>query len=154
MFIFFCKKELESVIANQKKFLILSLLIVYGIFLVASTAEAASTKTMTSKAVEHKTNLKLIKFKKSFEGVKPKVTMKAKPSCRSCCHHAYRWKVKSWVNYCPHCHKYNCLLKNPKGVHEKEYTCKRCGADYCAFCGHDKHSSYRIHKNFVLTASK
>lgn len=94
--------------------------------------------------------VKLTKWKNIYKNIKPKISMKAKPSCRSCCKQSYRWRTRSFVNYCPHCHKYNTLLKNPKGVHEKEYTCSRCGADYCANCGHDKHSSYRIHKNFVL----
>ena len=132
---------------NQKKYLILSILIVFCIGIFATQIDAAEAKTTKSK-----TNYNLIKFKKIYNGVKPKITMKAKPSCRSCCKQSYKWRTKSFVNYCPHCHKYNVLLKNPKGVYEKEYTCKYCGADYCANCGHDKHSSYRIHKNFVLTS--
>ena len=69
---------------------------------------------------------------------KPTISMWAKPSVRS--GYAYRWYKKTFIDYCPHCHHYNVLLKNPKGVPEREYTCKRCGADYCAVTGKEKYS--------------
>ena len=68
----------------------------------------------------------------------PLISMWAKPSVRS--GYAYRWYYKTFINYCPHCHHYNVLLKNPKGVPEREYTCRRCGADYCAVTGKEKYS--------------
>ena len=68
----------------------------------------------------------------------PLISMWAKPSVRS--GYAYRWYKKTFIDYCPHCHRYNVLLKNPKGVPEREYTCKRCGADYCAVTGKEKYS--------------
>ena len=68
----------------------------------------------------------------------PLISMWAKPSVRSS--YAYRWYKKTFINYCPHCHHYNVLLKNPKGVPEREYTCRRCGADYCAVTGKEKYS--------------
>lgn len=43
-----------------------------------------------------------------------------------------------WLNYCPMCHHYGCLLKNPKGTHEGELTCSRCDADYDGCTGADK----------------
>ena len=58
---------------------------------------------------------------------------------------AYRWYRKTFIDYCPHCHHYNVLLKNPKGVPEREYTCKRCGADYCAVTGKEKYSYSRYY---------
>ena len=73
--------------------------------------------------------------------VKPKyptISMWAKPSVRS--GYAYRWYKKTFIDYCPHCHRYNVLLKNPKGVPEREYTCRHCGADYCAVTGKEKYS--------------
>jgi len=73
--------------------------------------------------------------------VKPKyptISMWAKPSVRSS--YSYRWYKKTFIDYCPHCHRYNVLLKNPKGVPEREYTCRRCGADYCAVTGKEKFS--------------
>ena len=68
----------------------------------------------------------------------PLISMWAKPSVRSS--YSYRWYKKTFINYCPHCHHYGVLLKNPKGVPEKEYTCRRCGADYCAVTGKEKFS--------------
>ena len=68
----------------------------------------------------------------------PLISMWAKPSVRS--GYAYRWYYKTFIDYCPHCHKYNVLLKNPKGVPEREYTCKKCGADYDAVVGKEKYS--------------
>lgn len=68
----------------------------------------------------------------------PIISMWAKPSVRS--NYAYRWYKKTFINYCPHCHHYNVLLKNPKGVPEREYTCKKCGADYDAVVGKEKYS--------------
>ena len=68
----------------------------------------------------------------------PTISMWAKPSVRS--GYAYRWYYKTFIDYCPHCKHYNVLLKNPKGVPEREYTCRRCGADYCAVTGKEKYS--------------
>jgi hypothetical protein len=68
----------------------------------------------------------------------PVISMWAKPSVRSS--YAYRWYKKTFIDYCPHCHHYKVLLKNPKGVPEREYTCRHCGADYCAVTGKEKYS--------------
>ena len=68
----------------------------------------------------------------------PLISMWAKPSVRS--KYAYRWYKRTFINYCPHCHHYGVLLKNPKGVPEREYTCRHCGADYCAVTGKEKYS--------------
>ena len=68
----------------------------------------------------------------------PVISMWAKPSVRS--KYAYKWYKKTFIDYCPHCKHYRVLLKNPKGVPEREYTCKRCGADYCAVTGKEKYS--------------
>ena len=73
----------------------------------------------------------------------PLISMWAKPSVRS--GYAYRWYYKTFIDYCPHCHRYNVLLKNPKGVPEREYTCRRCGADYCAVTGKEKYSYSRYY---------
>lgn len=67
----------------------------------------------------------------------PIVGMYAKPSCG--CKYSYKyWYYKEFVNYCPNCHHYNVLVKNPKGTYEKEWTCRRCSSDYCAVCGKEK----------------
>ena len=68
----------------------------------------------------------------------PTISMWAKPSVR--CNLPYKWFHRTFIDYCPHCHKYNVLLKNPKGVPEREYTCKKCGADYDAVVGKEKYS--------------
>ena len=75
--------------------------------------------------------------------VYPEISMWAKPSVRS--GYAYRWYKKTFIDYCPHCHHYGVLLKNPKGVPEREYTCRRCGADYCAVTGKEKYSWSRYY---------
>ena len=67
----------------------------------------------------------------------PIVGMYAKPSCG--CHYSYKyWYYREFVNYCPNCHHYNVLLKNPKGTYEREWTCKRCSSDFCGVCGKEK----------------
>lgn len=70
--------------------------------------------------------------------VQPTIGMWAKPSVRS--RYAYKWYYRTWVNYCPNCKHYNCLLKNPKHVPEKEYTCKICDSDFCGVTGKEKYS--------------
>lgn len=69
----------------------------------------------------------------------PTISMWAKPSC-NCRHYYGKWYKNTFIDYCPHCHKYNVLMKNPKGVYEKEYTCRICNADYCAVCGKEKYN--------------
>lgn len=66
----------------------------------------------------------------------PLISMWAKPSVRS--RYAYRWYYRTWVNYCPNCHRYNSLLKNPKSVPEREFTCKHCDSDFCGVTGKEK----------------
>ena len=74
----------------------------------------------------------------------PTVSMYAKPSCG--CRHSYKyWYYCEFVNYCPNCHHYNVLVKNPKGTFEREWTCKRCSSDYCAVCGKEKYSWSRVY---------
>ena len=68
----------------------------------------------------------------------PLVTITAKPSVRS--NYAYKWYTRTWVNYCPNCKHYNVLLSNPKGVPERELTCKRCSSDFCGVTGKEKYS--------------
>jgi len=45
----------------------------------------------------------------------------------------------TWMDYCPLCHHYNCLLNNPKGTYEGEVTCGICDSDYDGTTGADKH---------------
>ena len=68
----------------------------------------------------------------------PLIGMYAKPSCG--CNHKYTWHYRTFINYCPNCHHYGTLRKNPKGVPEREYTCSRCSSDFCGVCGKEKFS--------------
>lgn len=70
---------------------------------------------------------------------KPKVTITCKPSCGRCSR-AYTWRTKSYVNYCPNCHKYDTLGNKHKRAsrHEKEITCFACDSDFCGNCGKEK----------------
>lgn len=74
----------------------------------------------------------------------PTVSMYAKPSCG--CRYSYKyWHYREFVNYCPNCHHYNVLVKNPKGTFEREWTCKRCSSDFCGVCGKEKYSWSRVY---------
>ena len=76
--------------------------------------------------------------------VHPVIGMYAKPSCG--CKYSYKyWYYKEFVNYCPNCHHYNVLLKNPKGTYEKEWTCRRCSSDFCGVCGKEKYSWSKVY---------
>ena len=81
--------------------------------------------------------------------VKPKVptvTITCKPSCGCGRHSTYIWRTRTFVDHCPHCHKYGTLRNVHKwqARYEQELTCDPklggCGADYCGNCGHEKYS--------------
>lgn len=44
-----------------------------------------------------------------------------------------------WIDYCPLCDHYSCLMVNPKGTIEGEVTCAFCDADFDGCTGYDKH---------------
>ena len=78
--------------------------------------------------------------------VKPKlplISMWAKPSVR--CGYPYKWYYRTFVDYCPNCHHYNALLKNPKGVPENEYTCRFCDSDFDGVVGKEKYSWSKVY---------
>ena len=85
--------------------------------------------------------------------VKPKVpliSITAKPSCSCGRHYIYKWRTRTFVNYCPHCNRYNALINKHKypARHEQELTCKYDDCDYCGNCGKEKYSwsNYRLKK--------
>ena len=78
------------------------------------------------------------KKKKKKKPELPTISLWAKPSVRS--GYSYKWHYRTWINYCPNCHHYNCLLVNPKGVPEKELTCGVCDSDFCGVTGKEKYS--------------
>ena len=78
---------------------------------------------------------------KSVKDVKkkyPTISMWAKPSVRS--GYSYTWHKFTFVDYCPNCKHYHALLKNPKMVPEREYTCRYCDSDFCAVTGKEKYN--------------
>lgn len=72
------------------------------------------------------------------------ITMTGKPSCSRCArnHIPYRWFTRTYVNYCPNCHHYNCLGNKHKSgsVYEQEITCFHCDSDFCVYDGKEKYS--------------
>ena len=78
------------------------------------------------------------KVKKVKKQTLPTISMWAKPSVR--CGYPYKWYYRTFIDYCPNCHHYNCLLKNPKGVPENEYTCRYCDSDFDGVVGKEKYS--------------
>ena len=76
----------------------------------------------------------------------PLVSITCKPSCGCGRHSSYTWRTRTFINYCPHCHKYNTLRNVHKwqARYEQELTCDPklggCGGDYCGNCGHEKYS--------------
>ena len=82
--------------------------------------------------------------------IKPKystITITAKPSCGCGRYYSYRWRTKTFINYCPHCHRYGVLYNAHKwqAKYEQELTCRHCGADYCGNCGKEKYSWSRYY---------
>ena len=62
----------------------------------------------------------------------------AKCSCGSSTGTYHTYHIGTFLNYCPQCHHHNCLIWNPKGTVEGEWTCKYCDCDYCAGDGKEK----------------
>ena len=56
----------------------------------------------------------------------------------SCGLNGYYYMTGCFENYCPICHSYGSLAFNPKGTPEGEWTCTKCGCDYCAADGKEK----------------
>ena len=124
--------------------LIIIVMFLLGTCIIIDYADASEKKTTKKNTKKTKRNRK-----------KSVITITAKPSCQSCHkHRKYVWSKHRFINYCPHCRKYNTLVKNPKNVYEKELTCSRklggCDSDYCGVCGHDKCSNYHRHRKYKL----
>lgn len=95
--------------------------------------EKSINGTVTVKAIIEQT-----KIKKKYT-----ITFTGKCSCR---HYSnYKYHTRTWINYCPMCHKYGTLVKSIKQGHpEGIIICSRayggCDADYCIVHG-TEHSS-------------
>lgn len=105
---------------------------------------AILTNNSSIVAVNNRSSIIVAKHSDVVYYVHPIVGMYAKPSCG--CKYSYKyWYYREFINYCPNCHHYNVLLKNPKGTFEREWTCKRCSSDFCAVCGKEKYSWSRVY---------
>ncbi len=96
-----------------------------------------------SVAVNESASVIVVKHNDVIHTIKPKyhtITITARPSVKS--GYAYRWYTTTWINYCPHCHRYGVLYNAHKyqARHEQELTCAKCGADYCGVVGKEKYS--------------
>lgn len=83
---------------------------------------------------------------KTKEKVKnPTITMAGKPSCG--CRYSYTWHTRTYLNYCPICHHWNCLTNKHKyqARFEQEITCRNCDSDFCICCGKNKYSWSRVY---------
>ena len=97
-------------------------------------------------AVDEKASRIVGKNSDVIHKVKPKyplITMTGKPSCNKCARSCkYTWRTKTYVNYCPHCHRYGTLGNKHKwqSRYEQEITCFHCDSDFCINCGKTKYS--------------
>lgn len=75
----------------------------------------------------------------------PTITITSKPSCG--CRHPYKWHTRTFINYCPYCHRYGTLTNLHKypSKHEQEISCSRCRADFCGVCGKEKYSWSKVY---------
>lgn len=87
----------------------------------------------------------IVKEKSKEKSKIPVVTITSKPSCG--CHYGYYWHTKSFVDFCPNCHRYNALVNKHKwpARFEQELTCKYCDCDWCGCCGKMKYSWSRTY---------
>ena len=147
---------------KTRKILIISIMFVLLLLSVCVSVDYATNETIDnmneSKAVEfNDTNVvngtyyigvdngtKVTKIDKVIteKSKIPMVTITCKPSCGCGRYSSYTWRTRTFVNYCPHCHRYGVLYNAHKrqAKYEQELTCRYCGADYCGNCGHEKYS--------------
>lgn len=97
-------------------------------------------------AVNDRSSVIVAKHNDVIHRVKPKyptITMTGKPSCNKCARSCkYTWRTKTYINYCPHCHRYGTLGNKHKwqSRYEQEITCFHCDSDFCVNCGKTKYS--------------
>ena len=57
----------------------------------------------------------------------------------SCGHGVYQYKTGTFLNYCPVCHHYGCLVRSWKQPEEEgQWTCINDGTDWCMQDGWEK----------------
>ena len=98
-------------------------------------------------AVNESASVIVVKHNDVIHTIKPKyhtITITGKPSCSRCArnHIPYRWFTRSYVNYCPNCHRYGTLGNKHKygSRYEQEISCFHCDSDFCVYDGHEKYS--------------
>lgn len=145
---------------NNIKNLLFGIIIVLLLLSICVTVDYAANDTITvteNMTVDHKinsTNMTLINgtyysVEKNVGVAKlqkvvtekpkpPLITIISKPSCG--CRNGYYWHKRTFVNYCPYCHKYGVLTNLHKwpARHEQEISCSRCRSDWCGVCGKEK----------------
>ena len=150
--------------ADNIKNLLLGILIVLLLLSICVTVDYAANDTITAtsnQTLDQDINSSVIVLNDTFYSEEkvgvaklqsvvtekqklPLITMTGKPSCSRCArnHCSYTWRTRSYVNYCPHCHRYNVLGNKHKWAsrHEKEITCFHCDSDFCVNCGKTKYS--------------
>ena len=123
------------------------ILIVVVLLSFCMVADSATHSTITNVVNSNDGNMivetqNLTPFLKNSNGVATKpnyiISLWCKPSVKSI--YAYKWYYRIWINYCPNCHHYNCLLVNPKGVSESELTCFICDSDFDGVTGKEKYN--------------
>jgi hypothetical protein len=76
-------------------------------------------------------------------------TDEVKASGMNSCSNGWYHVTGDFKNYCPFCGHSGCLRWNPKGTKEGEFTCGKCGADFC-ICGRCKATGSQIYlTNYV-----
>jgi len=107
---------------------------------------AIVTNNSSIVAVKQHSSVIVPKASDKIHTIKPKyktITMTGKPSCNKCARHcSYTWRTRTYINYCPHCHRYGTLGNKHKwqSRYEQEITCFHCDSDFCINCGKTKYS--------------
>ena len=80
----------------------------------------------------------------------PLITITARPSCSCGKSYSYKWRTRTFINYCPHCNRYNALVNKHKypARHEQELTCKY---DDCKSLRHKMNDELRKELETALT---
>ena len=104
------------------------------------TKEAIPVNGTAVVALNNTARVIVVKSNDKIHYEHPIITITARPSCG--CRYGYYWHKRTFISYCPHCHRYGTLYNAHKypARHEQELTCRHCGADYCGVCGKEKYS--------------
>ena len=105
---------------------------------VANCTEVGDGVFVDDRIAEENKSVIRVKSYHKIHYVHPVITITAKPSCG--CRYSYRWHTRSFINYCPYCHRYGVLtnLHKWQSRYEQEISCSRCSADFCGVCGKEK----------------